>query len=120
MNQLDVIRIKKSILNLNHYEITFKDGFFYPSAQLCEKVAKILDKDNGYVIFYGMNRLFDQYSLDLKLGLEKAYDLYEKIFNQAMAYINLDIYNVIRGKCSFAKMDVDGFNVNQYFFHIFF
>ncbi len=117
MNKLDLNQIKKSLIDISKYDVEFMDGNFSPSENLFKEAAKLLDEENGYLVFYGINKLVKKFQLNLKADLSKIYDFYETLFNKVMSHINMDSYTVIDRASRFAKMDVDGFNVNQNFSH---
>lgn len=115
MKNLDSKQIQQSLINVNRAGAVFKEGRFMPSDSFCQEMARLLEQESGYVVFYGTRELLERYQLDIQKDLNTIYEFYETLFKQIMSHIDMDKYNVINRNFTFAKMDVDGYKVNQNF-----
>ncbi|AOI71760.1 hypothetical protein WI36_03585 [Burkholderia ubonensis] len=117
MTRLQSDKLRQSLIDVSNGDVTFEDGRFVPSPGLTEAAARLMERDNGFVVVYGAGALLASRRLDLAEHRDLVYALYEDIFRKAMQHVEFARYNVTKRDFTLAYMDVDGYQNNKNFSH---
>ncbi len=107
----------RGLLDISQYDVTLGDPDAVQTGELPERVARLLTEETGYCVVYGTNKVLARHGLDVRADRDVAYELLESVFKSAMKHIDMPRFSVTPRPMTFAKMDVDGYNLNQNFSH---
>jgi NADPH2:quinone reductase len=107
----------KGLLDISQYDVALGGPDAVQTGELPERVARLLTEDAGYCVLYGTNKVLARHGLDVRADRAVAYELLESVFKSVMARIDMLRFSVTPRPMTFAKMDVDGYNLNQNFSH---
>lgn len=110
-------QVAASLVDIGGYDLDLGGPDVTQSGELPDRVARLLTAETGYCVLYGTNKILARHGLDVGADRERAYELLESVFKSAIARIDMREFSVTPRPMTFAKMDVDGYNINQAFSH---
>lgn len=117
MTNVSTEHVHQSLVDLGEYDLALSGPDAIETGELPARLARLLTGDAGYCVLYGTSRVLARHGLDIRADRERAYDLLESLFKSAMSQIDMHRFSVTPRAMTFAKMDVDGYNLNQNFSH---
>ena len=117
MTTIPADQATRGLVDISGYDVVLGGPDAVQTGELPERIARLLTEEPGYCVVHGTNKVLARHGLDVRADREVAYELLESVFKSAMARIDMLRFSISPRPMTFAKMDVDGYNLNQNFSH---
>jgi hypothetical protein len=115
MKRLDMDQVKTSLVDISAWSLPLGGPEQLPAGEVVDRVTRALAA--GFCVAHGTGRILARNGFDVRADRERGYALLESLFHAALARIELGPHSVTPHPMTPARMDVDGFNLNQSFSH---
>lgn len=116
MSRISNYQVKSALIDISEYDLQLGGPEVIQQGELPKKVAHLITT-NGFCIAYGTSAVLARHGLDTHADREKGYELLESIFRSAYALLDIARFSVVQRPMTLARMDVDGYSLNQDFSH---